>query len=405
LDDLDTSLVASARALRRTVANSGKVAYGDAVIIHDTLAKHIQIVPFYVPRSTGTELHAKIEYWRKSFGITIGPVRELSLNAADCLALYRMLGDHLEISRQDGGGKYVVLRLDDGAVDLTSADPLEIAGSLVGILSTPDIAKYLTTRELGSELLLGLRSIIRYQELKSAVDELRSNLDSGVTDERTYQAWCDQHSWAFGNAYLANDAVRSIAVGDQVDALLPSVSSGLRDIIELKRPDMSVLHWDNTHKNHYFTQDVSKAIGQSHRYLDVLHEEAARGLRDHPEVVAYHPRATIVIGRSRDWGEDRQKALHGLNARLNGISVMTYDHLLAQCENALQMLGPSSPVDDGEEGFAGRDGEYESEPPWAVITQEPVDYDEEEEEEEEEISEEEVADFYNEMYAYTDPDF
>jgi hypothetical protein len=400
VNDPDSSLVAPARALRRVVASSGQVHYGDPVIIHDTPAKHIRIVPFYVPRSRATELHAKIEYWKKRLGFTVWPTHELSLNAADCLALYRMLGNHLEICKQDGEGNYIVLRLDDGAVDLTSADPSQIASSLVGVLSKPDIAKHLTTRELGSELLLGLRSIIRYQELRAAVDELRMNLDSGVTDERTYQAWCDQHSWAFGNAYVASDAIRSIAVGDQVDALLPSVRSGLRDIIELKRPDMPVLMWDNTHRNYYFSQDVTKAIGQCHRYLDVLHYEAARGLRDHPEVVAYHPRATIVIGRSGDWEQDKQKALHGLNACLNAISVMTYDHLLAQCENALQLLSPSSDEDTGEEGFVAEDAEYESEPPWFILTQESVEYDEADD-----ISEEEATSFYSELYGDAHPEY
>jgi hypothetical protein len=218
------------------------------------------------------------------------------------------------------------------------------------------------------------------------------NLDSEVTDERTHQAWCDQHSWVFGNAYLVSDAVRSIAVGDQVDALLPSVASGPRDIIELKRPDMQVLLWDNTHRNYYFSQEVSKAIGQCHRYLDVLHQEAAHGLRDHPEVVAYHPRATVVIGRSRDWEQDTQKALHGLNARLNAISVMTYDHLLAQCENALQLLAPSPDEEKGED-FTTDDAEYESEPLWSMLMQEPAEYDDAED-----VSEEEAASFYNEVY-------
>src|SRR5262249_61242216 len=30
--------------------------------------------------------------------------------------------------------------------------------------------------------------------------------------------------------------------------------------------------------------------------LDVLHEEVGKGLRDHPEIVAYHPRATMRVG-------------------------------------------------------------------------------------------------------------
>lgn len=229
----------------------------------------------------------------------------------------------------------------------------------------------MTTRELGSELLLGLRSVIRYQELRTAVDELRMNLESEVTDEQTYQVWCNQHSWAFGNAYLVNDAVRNIAVGDQVDGLLPSVATGLRDIIELKRPNMQVLLWDNVHRNYYFSQDVTRAIGQCHRYLDVLHQEAVYGLRDHPEIVAYYPRATIVIGRSRDWDQEKQKALHGLNCRHHGIALMTYDHLLAQCENALQLLGPSESEDSRDEVFVTDDAEYESDPPRYLLTQEP----------------------------------
>lgn len=134
MNDPDSSAVASARALRRMVAGSGRVHYGDPIVIHETRDKHIRIVPFYIPRTRGTELHAKIEYWRKRLGFIVGPIHELSLDAADCRALYRMLGDHLEMCKQDGEGQYIVLRLDEGAVDLTSADPSRIASSLVGVL-------------------------------------------------------------------------------------------------------------------------------------------------------------------------------------------------------------------------------------------------------------------------------
>lgn len=97
--------------------------------------------------------------------------------------------------------------------------------------------------------------------------------------------------------------------------------------------------YDTSHRNYYFNADVSKAVGQCHRYLDVLAEEAQHGLRDYPEIVAYHPRATIVIGRSAGWDDDKRKALRGLNARLHGISIMTYDLLLAQGERLVEILG------------------------------------------------------------------
>jgi hypothetical protein len=122
------------------------------------------------------------------------------------------------------------------------------------------------------------------------------------------------------------------------------VIAGYRDIVELKRPSVDVLRWDEKHGNYYFSSLVSQAIGQCHRYLDVLHEVAAKGLRDNPEVVAYHPRATIVIGRSKGWPEDKLRALHGLNRRLSGVNIMTYDHLLAQGERLLDVVGaPNEP--------------------------------------------------------------
>ncbi|MCC8471884.1 Shedu anti-phage system protein SduA domain-containing protein, partial [Xanthomonas phaseoli] len=168
-----------------------------------------------------------------------------------------------------------------------------------------------------------------------------SNLGREV-GEQVYQAWCEKHCWAFGNAYVIRDEVRNISSGDSLDLLLPNIIAGYRDIVELKRPDKDVLVYDSAHRNYYFSADVSKAIGQCHRYLDILHEQAKHGLLDRKEVVAYHPRATIVIGRSNEWDEEQQRSLHGLNRRLHGISVMTYDHLLAQGERLIEMMSPSA---------------------------------------------------------------
>lgn len=42
------------------------------------------------------------------------------------------------------------------------------------------------------------------------------------------------------------------------------------------------------------------------------------------------------------WTDEQQRALHGLNRRMHGISVMTYDHLLAQGERLIDMMNPVS---------------------------------------------------------------
>jgi hypothetical protein len=42
-----------------------------------------------------------------------------------------------------------------------------------------------------------------------------------------------------------------------------------------------------------------------------------------------------------NWSDEQVKALHGLNSRLSGIRVITYDHLLAQGECLVNYLSES----------------------------------------------------------------
>jgi hypothetical protein len=77
-------------------------------------------------------------------------------------------------------------------------------------------------------------------------------------------------------------------------------------------------------------------------------------------VVAYHPRATIVIGRSADWAQDQQKALHGLNRRLSDISVITYDtydHLLEQARRTVELV--EAPEDRSDEVVVPSGGDWD----------------------------------------------
>src|SRR5271169_6059651 len=97
-----------------------------------------------------------------------------------------------------------------------------------------------------------INGVIRLKEIRTAIEELRNLLDSREGAEKLYQDWCRKHSWAFGISYQKSDPVRSISAGDSVDFLLPTVTSGYRDVVELKRSDFKVLLYDRVHKNYYF---------------------------------------------------------------------------------------------------------------------------------------------------------
>jgi hypothetical protein len=113
-------------------------------------------------------------------------------------------------------------------------------------------------------------------------------------------------------------------------------------------------HYDN-HHNYHLSDYVSKAIDQRYHYLDILHSVAAKSLLDHSETAAYHLKGIIVIGQSKGRSEEKLVALHALNRRLPGISIMTYDHLLAQGEQFIKVLD-TRPGDNDFEPFC--DDEY-----------------------------------------------
>lgn len=318
----------------RRPATSGRVSYCDPVIIRDNRAVRIEALPYFIPHnSSHAELAVKIVRTEKR----TGDICEISLKEEDLRVLHQKVGQMLSVAEQEDDGRYLVLRMDQNAQQPEMRD--EAVRALGSALESRTFAQRLARHADPVALAEAFSASVRLGELRSAVTELRVNLAEGKSRETIYQDWCERHSWAFGNAYVARDTQRVIGVGDQVDLLLESTVNGFRDIFELKQPDFDVILYDKTHRNWYWSAQTAKSIGQCHRYLDTLHRNAQHGLMpDRPEVVAYHPRAVIVIGRSHDWNPDQLRALHGLNSRMHGINVMTYDQLLARCEALLQQL-------------------------------------------------------------------
>ncbi|MCK9928847.1 DUF4263 domain-containing protein [Frankia sp. Mgl5] len=331
-------MVDQATQLERRAANSGRVSFSRPIAIRSGSSRsHFEVIPQYIPHKNGPDtVAAKLSYWSKaSRSVRFGHPAEITLNEKETRHLRDILDQALALAGAGKDGGYLLVPLDGPATSTADADPGDIGRAVTALVANTDVLAALTEDPETVRRLSGLQGALRVAELVAAVDQFEEFLSSGINAESTYQTWCENHAWAFGNAYTMRDDVRTIALGDEVDHLMELTANGFRDIFELKRPDHSVIHWDSSHKCYYWSSDVSKTIGQCHRYMDALHEGAAKGLRDHPEVIAYHPTSTIVIGRSNDWSKDQLRALHGLNARLKSITVMTYDQLLAQAKQLL----------------------------------------------------------------------
>jgi hypothetical protein len=339
----------------RQQAASGNVEYGNTVVLHESNMTRVDLVPFYIPHSDHTGLKLKIVTYRKAQPPKSWmDVEEKSVTLSEdaVSVLLAELPKLHAMANEADVGEYLTIRVEDGIAALEDLDPEAVTSAILNVLSQKEIVSHLSGRRLDAELVKALQYSVRLSEMESAMADLRQMLDGGVALEREYQAWCEQHPWAFGNQFVVTDEVRSISTQDQVDMLMPRIAAGYRDIVELKRPDREVLLYDVTHRDYFFTRDVSMAIGQCHRYLDVFTEVASKGLLGYEQIVAYHPEATIVVGRSAGWDDEKIKALHGLNSRLSGIRVITYDYLLAQGGSLVSYLSSTAEKEDeGEVPF------------------------------------------------------
>lgn len=327
----------SVKRVVRHQARSGVGYASSDVVVHRSSKRRILFRPWYIPHKTHPHgLAGKLITQLPSDGNWVDE-HELNLDEDAVTALRQAFDEHAAVAASGEKGTLLLFRGADVGM-AKDADAGELVGALVRLLHRADVLQRFAEHDLGEEILAALQGSIRLQEFRLAVAQLRELLDGGVVEERFYQEWCTRHSWAFGNAHAEPDAIRRVSRTDDVDILMPRVLTGYRDIVELKRPDHNVLAKDKSRGTYHWSREASQAIGQCHTYIDHLHHDAERGLRDRAEIVAYHPRATIVIGRSVTWPEEVQRALAGLNQRLVGITLMTYDQLLAQGDELIRIF-------------------------------------------------------------------
>jgi len=323
--------------IEKKTSRSG-ISYSGPYEIHRSKKQIISIICHFIPHSSKpAELSLKI--MKQSTPVDEGEI-SISLNQEAINKLLQYLHANLDISKNNKNGIYIRMPGISEKNNLSSHDRIAEGLSLLKFIEDKDLADYFDDPQIIEEIPEAFKKIMHIKGLQNAIKLLKEMLNNGVTAEADYQAWFDNHSWCMGLSYHPKDNQRTISGSDKVDCLLPNVITGFRDVIELKQPNVEVLLYDKSHRNFYFSAEVSKAIGQCDRYIDVFEEEASKGLRDYPEIVAHLPRGVIIIGRSNDWEESKLKALHRLNRQMTSISIITYDQLAAQGERLLEIITP-----------------------------------------------------------------
>lgn len=326
----------------KKTAKSGKTRYGTPLTLRENSQTKIEIIPHFIPRSESEVVAVSIKKYSSTAirgNWVIDESSSFSLSHTETSLLLSKLIELQTLVGAKADQKYITIPLDGKDLSLPDAPVSEVVTALLGAITNPELKQAVTAHSPSENFVQLMKTGLRVAEMKTAVGQLRTMLTNAQLTEHDYQKWFDLHYWVFGNAYIAKDEIKRISRSDNVDLLLQQTASGLRDIVELKRPQFKVLDYDSGHKQYYFSREATKAIGQCDRYLNVFSDVARKGLIDEPDIVAHHPRAIIVIGRSTDWDIEKKRAFHSLNSRLHGITLMTFDHVFEQATQMLKIAG------------------------------------------------------------------
>ncbi len=200
-------------------------------------------------------------------------------------------------------------------------------------LNIPDEKQAIDLIESGI-LTDNLQTAINTIKRKEAIKEFESNL---LLDqpESFWQDWFSKNKWVLGSEYLQIIDERHINVDNIADYLMEAFD-GFVDIVEIKKPGIDKLWCDTLdHGNYVPTSELTKAIIQCQNYIFEI-ERQSNSIEFSERVKnkkVIKPRCLLVFGRSKSWNNEQRKAYRILNASLNQITILTYDHLLERIKN------------------------------------------------------------------------
>jgi hypothetical protein len=193
---------------------------------------------------------------------------------------------------------------------------------------------------LEGEQALKAEGMIQHARIRQGVERLEKLVEAEEV-EQEFQDHLDDHKWFFGSRYI-RDHDRYILGKKEVDFALESIN-GYLDIIELKRPQHTVVRFDDSHEMYYPSGKLNRATAQLQNYMRKAEKKETHILDEH-DVRPLKPRGTVVIGA--DLNEEEREGVRVISSHLNNIEIITYTDLVKRGRQMLNFYER----DDNENG-------------------------------------------------------
>lgn len=199
----------------------------------------------------------------------------------------------------------------------------------------------LSEKLLSGDQALRAEGMLQHARIQRGLKELETLVENNET-EKEFQDHLDNHRWFFGSRYIDKHD-RHILGKKEVDFALESLN-GYLDIIELKRPQHTVVRYDDDHDMYFPASELTRATAQLQHYMREAQKLESHIVDDH-EVRPLKPRGTVIIGAALD--DDEREGLRIIESHLNNIELMTYTDLVDRGHQMLKFYEQGD--EDGKE--------------------------------------------------------
>lgn len=219
--------------------------------------------------------------------------------------------------------------------------------SVVGLLTKEELKKV----ENFYDKLLGItgnkhnflqRNFLKVSEcnLENILKEFEKHLANNPK-EQTWQTFFEKNIFIFDSRYTNFISKQSIKPGrrSEPDFLVYDIY-GYIDIYEIKKSNVTLLQYDKSHDNYYWSPDVSKALSQLENYIfdcsqNRLSIESSLKEEKGLDLKIIRPKGVLVIGsRSNLENNDRmEKDFEVLRSSLKNIEIVLYDEMYDRLKN------------------------------------------------------------------------
>lgn len=208
----------------------------------------------------------------------------------------------------------------------------------------PALANYDVKSQRELKRLLRGRKVLHYLHLEKLLRDFERRLGKPAK-EQTWQLFFKKNLLILNPSYIELVDKPNISLSIQLpDFLLLSVDNYV-DVYEIKLPKTKLLALDKSHKNYYWTTEISKAISQVENYIDSISKQAyglAMEIRKQYklDINIVRPRGYIIAGHSKEFkgSEKKKDDFRLLNESLKNTNVITYDDFLVRFRNLSKTL-------------------------------------------------------------------